>query len=182
MSGSPDASERECSFLIFGLLAIFFGRVLDVSCNTIRILFLVKGQRFIAACIGFMEVMIYMTILGYILGGGKQLSFPELLAYCGGFASGNYVGSWLEEKLMNTFILIEVILEENERSAELIAEAREQGLGATVLRCEGRKGPRLLVKVFCRRHDVRSVQSLFGEAGFISLSDVRRCTGGHFPG
>ena len=95
-----------------GLLMIFCARVMDVSCNTIRILFLVKGQRFIAACIGFVEVLIYMAVLGFILGGGKSLSVLELLFYCGGFATGNYVGSWLEEKLMNTFILVEVILED----------------------------------------------------------------------
>lgn len=94
---------------ILGLFVIFGARILDVSCNTIRILFLVKGQRFVAACIGFVEVMIYMMVLGFILGGGKRLSVWELLFYCGGFATGNYVGSWLEEKLMNTFTLVEVI-------------------------------------------------------------------------
>ena len=87
---------------VLGLLMIFGARILDVSCNTIRILFLVKGQRFVAACIGFFEVMIYMLVLGILLGGGKTLSTLELLFYCGGFAAGNYVGSCLEERLMNS--------------------------------------------------------------------------------
>lgn len=164
-----------------GLLMIFCARVMDVSCNTIRILFLVKGQRFIAACIGFVEVLIYMAVLGFILGGGKSLSVLELLFYCGGFATGNYVGSWLEEKLMNTFILVEVILEDGPAAQEAIEAVRSRGLGATVIQGEGRSGPRLIVEIFCRRHDVQAVQALFANDGFITISDVKRCTGGWFP-
>lgn len=166
---------------VLGLLAIFCARVLDVSCQTTRILFLVKGQRFIAACIGFFEVMIYMLVLGYLLGGGRSLSFVELLFYCGGFAAGNYVGSWLEEKLMNTFILIEVIMEDGERARQAIEAVRNRGLGATVLQGMGRGGPRLLVEIFCRRHDVQAVQALFADEGFVTISDVKRCSGGWFP-
>ena len=164
-----------------GLLMIFCARVMDVSYNTIRILFLVKGQRFIAACIGFVEVLIYMAVLGFILGGGKSLSVLELLFYCGGFATGNYVGSWLEEKLMNTFILVEVILEDGPAAQEAIEAVRSRGLGATVIQGEGRSGPRLIVEIFCRRHDVQAVQALFANDGFITISDVKRCTGGWFP-
>lgn len=160
---------------------IFCARVLDVSCNTIRILFLVKGQRFVAACIGFVEVMIYMMVLGFILGGGKSLTVLELLFYCGGFATGNYVGSWLEEKLMNTFILIEVILEDGPEAQEAIEAVRSRGLGATVIQGMGRNGPRLIVEIFCRRHDVQAVHALFANDGFITISDVKRCTGGWFP-
>lgn len=158
---------------ILGLLMIFGARILDVSCNTIRILFLVKGQRFVAACIGFVEVMIYMMVLGFILGGGKRLTVWELLFYCGGFATGNYVGSWLEEKLMNTFILIEVILEDGPSAQAAIEAVRGRGLG--------RNGPRLIVEIFCRRHDVQAVQALFAHDGFVTVSDVKRCTGGWFP-
>lgn len=166
---------------ILGLLMIFGARVLDVSCNTIRILFLVKGQRFIAACIGFVEVMVYMLVLGFILGGGKSLTFWELIFYCAGFATGNYVGSWLEEKLMNAFILVEAILEEGPSARDVIEAVRSRGLGATVIQGMGRNGPRLIVKIFCRRHDLRMVHTLFENEGFVTISDVKRCSGGWFP-
>ena len=166
---------------ILGLLLIFFARILDVSCNTVRILFLVKGQRFIAACIGFFEVMLYMLILSYLLGGGKSLTFVELIFYCGGFASGNYVGSWLEERLINTFILVEVVLDDNESSRLAISAVRDMGLGATVINGMGRNGPKLVVEIFCRRNDVKTVQNLFTDQGFVTISDVKRCSGGWFP-
>ena len=166
---------------VLGLLLIFFARIVDVSCNTVRILFLVKGQRFIAACIGFFEIMIYMVTLGYVLGGGKTLTFPELIFYCAGFAAGNYVGSWLEERLMNTFILVEVILDDDENANMAINAVRCMGLGATVINGMGRDGPKLVVEIFCRRHDVITVQELFSDQGFVTVSDVKRCSGGWFP-
>ncbi|NLL36851.1 MAG: hypothetical protein GX256_04940 [Fretibacterium sp.] len=166
---------------ILGLFGIFFARILDVSCNTMRLLFLVKGQRLLAACFGFFEVMIYMVVLGAILGGGKTLSALELTFYCGGFACGNYVGSWLEERLLNSYILVAVILQDSEAAHQAISEVRSRGLGATVIQGMGRDGPRLLVEIFCRRHDVQCVQGIFSDIGFVTISDVRRCSGGWFP-
>ena len=165
---------------LLGLFIIFFARILDVSCGIVRILFLVKGQRFMASCIGFFEVMIYMLVLGSILGRGKTLSFPELLFYCGGFATGNYVGVWLEEKLLNTFALVEAIMDDDASAKSVIDKLRATGVGATVINGEGLSGPKLVVEIFCRRHDIATVQSFFTDGSFVTISDVRRCTGGWF--
>ena len=168
---------------LLGLFLIFFARVADVSCNIVRLLFLVKGQRFVAACIGFFEIMIYMLALGRVLGGGKSLSVPELIFYCGGFATGNYVGAWLEERLLNSFTLIEVILDDDPAARVAIDELRASGMGATVVNGMGLNGPKLVVKIFCRRHDILRVQKFFAdnEHSFVTVSDVKRCTGGWFP-
>jgi uncharacterized protein YebE (UPF0316 family) len=164
-----------------GLFLIFFARIIDVSCSIVRILFLVKGQRLWAACIGFFEVMVYMVVLGYVLGGGKTLSVWELIFYCGGFATGNYIGAWIEERLLNSFILVEVILDDDGDSRSAVAQVRDMGLGATVINGMGRDGPKLVVEIFCHRHDVVNVQELFKNHGFVTISDVKRCTGGWFP-
>jgi len=166
---------------ILGLFLIFFTRIVDVSCNIVRVLFIVKGQRFIASCIGFFEVMLYMLILGRILGGGKSLTFPELIFYCGGFAAGNYLGAWLEEYLLNTFVLVEVIMDDDPAAESAIEELRTTGVGATVIKGTGRDGPKLVAKIFCRRHDVAAVQRFFAGSSFVTISDVRRCIGGWFP-
>ncbi|MDR1979067.1 MAG: DUF5698 domain-containing protein [Synergistaceae bacterium] len=166
---------------IAGLFFIFFARIIDVSCSIVRILFLVKGQRFLAVCIGFFEVMVYMVVLGYVLGGGKALTFAELIFYCGGFATGNYIGAWMEERLLNSFILVEVILDDGDDARASISKVRDMGLGATVINGMGRDGPKLVVEIFCHRHDVMTVQTLFNDRGFVTISDVKRCTGGWFP-
>jgi uncharacterized protein YebE (UPF0316 family) len=166
---------------VLGLFLIFFARIVDVSCSIVRLLFLVKGQRFVASCIGFFEVMVYMLALGYLLGGGKGLTYAELLFYCGGFATGNYIGSWMEERLLNSFILVKAILDDSEEGRASIAEARRVGLGATVIDGMGRDGPKLVVEVFCHRHDVVPVQKMFENHGFVTISDVKGCRGGWFP-
>ena len=166
---------------ILGLFLIFFARIADVSCSIVRILFLVKGQRFYAACIGFFEVMIYMTVLGYLLGGGNTLSLVELMFYCGGFATGNYIGAWLEERLLNSYLLVEVILDDDSDARASVENLRGMGLGATIVNGMGRSGPKLVVEVFCRRHDVATIQKLYDHKGFVTISDVRRCMGGWFP-
>jgi uncharacterized protein YebE (UPF0316 family) len=124
--------------------------------------------------------MIYMLVLGHILGGGRVLSFLELIFYCGGFASGNYVGSFLESKFMNSHALAEVILEDSPAGEEIVKKFRENGLGATVIRGEGRSGDKLLVEIFCRRNDFNMIQELAGNSGFVTMSDVRSTYGGWF--
>jgi len=166
---------------ILGLLLIFCARVLDVSCGTMRILFLVRGKRGIAACIGFFEVIIYMLVLGWILGGGKTLSFIEIIFYSAGFAAGNYVGSFLETKFMNSHALTEVILDDSQEGNEIVKQLRESGFGATVIKGEGMSGGKLLVEIFCRRNDLAIIYKLVGNNGFVTMSDVRIAYGGWFP-
>lgn len=146
-----------------------------------RILSIVRGKRAIAACIGFFEVMIYMLILGRILGGGKTLTFLELVFYCGGFAAGNYVGSFLESKFMNSYALAEAILDDSPIGDEIVKSMRESGFGATVIKGEGRSGGKLLVEIFCRRNDLDMIHKIVGNNGFVIMSDVRKTYGGWFP-
>jgi uncharacterized protein YebE (UPF0316 family) len=82
---------------------------------------------------------------------------------------------------LNSFILVEVILDDNEGARSSIAEVRRIGLGATVINGMGRNGPKLVVEIFCHRHDVMAVQKMFDDQGFVTISDVKRCTGGWFP-
>ena len=163
-----------------GLALIFFARILDVSCSTVRILLLVRGRRLLAASIGFFEVMVYLLVLGRILGGGRTLSFPELVAYCGGFASGTYFGSLVEERIMNAFVMLELILEFGPETDALVARIRAEGHGATVIYGEGRDGAKAVVKVICRRKDISSIAGIIGDRGFVAISYVKGCWGGQF--
>ncbi|HRX27101.1 MAG TPA: DUF5698 domain-containing protein, partial [Aminivibrio sp.] len=116
-----------------GLILIFCARIVDVSCGTVRILFLVRGKRALAAAIGFVEVMVYLTALGHILGGGREMNLLQMVVYCAGFSSGNFIGSLLEERLLNAYVLLELIMDRNPETQEMIDNIRQDGYGATVL-------------------------------------------------
>ena len=90
-----------------GYLFIFFARVIDMSCTTVRTLMIVRGQRLIAAIIGFFEVSVYIAALNEVVG---KLNNPlNLLFYAAGFATGNYVGSMIEERMALGFVTVEII-------------------------------------------------------------------------
>ncbi|HEX2991004.1 MAG TPA: DUF5698 domain-containing protein, partial [Anaerolineales bacterium] len=78
-------------------LIIFLTRVLDVTLGTLRIIFISRGRKYLAPLLGFIEVLIWITVVSQIIGGASN--FAAYFAYAAGFAVGNYVGMWIEERL-----------------------------------------------------------------------------------
>src|SRR5262245_9825480 len=76
---------------------IFFARVTDVSLGTCRAIIVVRGHRILAAGIGFFESIIWLLAVSAVI---KHIDAWYLaLAYGAGFATGNYVGIWLESRI-----------------------------------------------------------------------------------
>jgi len=116
--------------LLFGYALIFFARVVDVTLSTIRTLMVVQGRKPLAALIGFFEVGIYISVLGKVV---TSLDNPyNLLAYCAGFAAGNYVGITIENKIALGNLSAQIILKTAENK-ELVDTLRDNGFGVTVI-------------------------------------------------
>ena len=113
--------------VLTGML-IFFARVTDVSLGTMRMLMLVKGRRLQAAAFGFFEAMIYVVALSRVV---TQLNRWEyVLVYALGFASGNFLGVFLEERMALGYAGVEIIV--RSESDALVQKLREEGFGVTV--------------------------------------------------
>ncbi|MDD2560397.1 MAG: DUF5698 domain-containing protein, partial [Bacteroidales bacterium] len=78
------------SYPILLPLIIFFGRIIDVTLGTLRIIFVSKGQKTLAPLIGFFEVFIWIVVISQILSRANDL--VAYLSYAAGYATGNYVG------------------------------------------------------------------------------------------
>ena len=78
-------------------IVIFFGRIFDVSLGTLRIIFVSKGEKYIAPVIGFVEVFIWVVIISQILTRANDL--VSYLSYAAGYASGNYIGIYWSSEL-----------------------------------------------------------------------------------
>jgi uncharacterized protein YebE (UPF0316 family) len=76
---------------------IFCARVTDVSLGTCRQIIVVRGHRVLAAGIGFFESLIWLTAVSAVIA--RLDAWYLALAYGAGFATGNYVGIWLESRL-----------------------------------------------------------------------------------
>lgn len=166
--------------LIVSMSLIFCSRVVDVSLGTFRILQIVRGRRVTAAFIGFFEVMLYMVVLGHILGGGRILLPMELFAYCLGYGTGNYVGSYLEDRFMKGYTLVEAVAPCNEETLAVVDKLRERGFGTTLIAGEGKSGPRYVIKVICNRKDIPEITRMLDNMAFVTVFEVKSCVGGYF--
>ena len=88
-------------------LVIFAARVTDVSLGTIRVQFIVRRKKLLAAAIGFVEVLIFILIVGRVIQDIQH--WPYVLAYAGGFATGTLLGITLSEKLSQRVVQTTVI-------------------------------------------------------------------------
>ena len=160
-----------------GYLFIFLARVLDMSLATMRTLMLVRGKGLIAASIGFFEIMIYITALNKVVSG---LSNPvNLVVYALGFATGNFMGSFIEEKLALGLTTVQIITERHD-IGDMI---RNMGFGVTSLEGKGREGFKEVLIVSLPRKELKSLLNYIDEndsTAFITIMDTRASKGGYF--
>ncbi|NLW45204.1 MAG: DUF2179 domain-containing protein [Syntrophomonadaceae bacterium] len=165
--------------MYFDLAFIFFARIIDVSLGTVRMILTIRGERYIAAIIGFFEIMVYVVALGKVLG---SLDEPiRLILYCLGFASGVIVGSWLEGVLALGYQGIQVIMDKDNQ--ELAERLREEGYAVTTWKAEGLSGPKLVMELVVQRCMALKVAERireYDEHAFIVFMEPKTFAGGYF--
>lgn len=150
---------------------------MNTSLSIIRILQLVKGKRLSAMVTGFFETLTYILTLGYVFDDGG-LRWESVAVYCVGFSVGNYLGSFMEEHMMKSYVMVELVFDENSDCDEKISELREKGFGVTVVNGQGKNGVKKIVKVICSRSKIQNVCDVSGPGNFTCVSDVKKCFGG----
>jgi uncharacterized protein YebE (UPF0316 family) len=164
-----------------GYLFIFLARVADVSLATVRVLLIFRGRKVEAALIGFFEVMIFVTALAQVVN--RLDNWLNVLAYAGGFATGNLVGGLVEERLAFGHVATQII--SGGHGGELRDAIREDGFGLTVLRGEGRGGPRNVLLVISRRRELGRLTQLIDRVdseAVVVMTDARRSIRAFSPG
>ena len=163
------------SWIILPLL-IFVSRIVDVSLGTLRIIFINRNLRYYAAFTGFFEVMIWLLVIQQIF---QRLDNPlYLVAYAAGFASGNFVGVMIENRLSIGRVVIRVITRRD--SEALVSFLRTSGYGMTVVDGEGATGPVKIIFIITERKDIPAIVKTikdFNPNAFYSLEDVRFVSG-----
>lgn len=157
---------------------IFTARVIDVSMLTIRTLMVVRGKRHQAALIGFFEVIVYIVALNRVV---NSLDNPlNLFFYALGFASGNYVGSFIEEKMAIGDIAVQIIPKMNGDNIQQIL--RTNGFGVTAVEGMGKEGPKQILHVALKRKNlpklIETIDSL-DEDAFMTIMDAKSLRGGY---
>lgn len=164
-------------FYLGSFLFIFFARLTDVALMTVRMLMIVRGRRGVAAAIGFVEVSIYVVALGQVFKNIDNIY--NIIAYASGFAAGNYLGSYVEERLAMGFLTVHVISKEH--ADELSEELRDNGFGVTVVEGQGRFRVRKMLYITLRRRDLGMMMAMIEKAdkeAFVTVMDTRAIRGG----
>ena len=112
---------------------IFFARIFDVTLGTIRQVLIVKNKPVLAACIGFVEIMVWYLVVREALSA--DASILPAIAYAGGYATGTLLGSRLAHRFIKTQVTAQIITSSQERT--IIRALREKGFGLTVLEATG---------------------------------------------
>jgi uncharacterized protein YebE (UPF0316 family) len=173
-------SETDWYTWVFLPLLIFVARVIDVGLGTLRIIFTARGKRQLAPLLGFVEVFIWVAVISQMVRGVNHV--VAYLAYAAGFAAGNYVGMWIENRLALGTLVMRIILAQ---SGDFLADSlHEAGYGVTRVDGMGANGPVKLIYTIVRRKDLPGVLEIIHQTtpkAFIAIEEVRSTEQGIFP-
>lgn len=172
----------ESGFFTYFILPflIFLSRIIDVTIGTIRIVMVAKGQKVWAPVLGFFEVLIWLIAISRIFENLDN--WMCYFGYAAGFATGNYIGLKLEEKLAMGIIKIQII---TRKSADLLIEQlKASGYGITHHDAKGGSEDVSIIYTIIKRTKLEKVVEQiksFNPNAFYSIEDVRFVSHGVFP-
>lgn len=161
-------------------LLIFLARIADVTIQTIRIVFVSKGFKFLAPLLGFFEVFIWLIAMSKIFENLDNWAY--YVAYASGFATGNYVGLRIEERMALGFVNIRIVTRFS--GEELIAKLTTKGHGVTHMKAQGSKGEVSIIFCIIRRKAIAKVLEIikqYNPKAFYTIEDVRFANLNYLP-
>lgn len=167
------------AFVVLPFL-IFCARVCDMSLDTIRVIFMSKGIKYLPAVIGFFEVIIWLLAIGQVMN--NLTNVVCYIAYGAGFATGTIVGMAIEEKISLGLTSVRIITKAD--PADLMQYLRTHDYGVTSIDGEGATGRVKMVFTIIKRQDLPHVISIikqFNPNAFYSVEEVKSVAEGVFP-
>jgi uncharacterized protein YebE (UPF0316 family) len=158
---------------VLGGLFVFCLRLTDVTLGTLRILMTVRGRKFLAGAIGFVEVTIFIIAISQVI---RQVNnIWNVLGYAGGFAAGTMVGMTIEEHLAIGFTIVRII--SSDPNTPLAEAIRRAGFGATEIAGRGMNHAVSILEVAVCQADLPAVLQIVDRVdnkAFITVEEARR--------
>jgi uncharacterized protein YebE (UPF0316 family) len=162
---------------LWGPIVIFLLRIVDVTLDTMRVLFMVRGRRLPAGILGFLMALVWIIAVGNAM---KHLdSIWHILGYAAGYGTGTMVGITIENAV--AFGLIQLRIVSKHGGVEIAEGLRECGYGATEFSGFGRDGAVEIVQsVVQRAHlaDALAIIDKFDDTAFVTVEDPQVLRGG----
>lgn len=168
----PNIMEIDPSWLP---VVIFAARVVDVSLGTLRIICLTREYRKLSVAFAFFEIVIWVYAITSVVSHLDR--FANVAAYAGGFATGNWLGMWIEQRLA---LGLQAVTLFSRGRAQAVAEGlRFADMVVTTLTGSGRDGPVTMCLAVVPRKQVPVVVKIAKEIDhdvLITIADVRHST------
>ncbi len=124
------------SWVILPLL-IFLARIGDVSMETIRVIYISKGIKYLAPIIAFFEIIIWLLAIEVVMSDLSNIA--NFFAFAFGFSMGTYIGLIIEEKLSIGMVILRIITT-GESTDNLVSFMQSENLGVTCMDGHGSRG------------------------------------------
>jgi uncharacterized protein YebE (UPF0316 family) len=159
-------------------LLIFVAELMVVTCTTMRIIFVSRGDKVRAPMLGFVEVVIWLFAISQVMKNVADVWC--FLAFAGGFAAGNFLGILIEKKLAMGLAQVSIVLPSGR--PDLIDALRARDFGVTCVRGQGSQGPVDVAFTVVKRRQLAEVLTLVEATGAFYAVDEVKCVSGIFPG
>lgn len=154
-------------------LLIFGARVMDVTLSTVKIIFVMNGRRDVAPILGFFEALIWLVAIGQII---SNIDNPvSYFAYAGGFATGTWVGMWVEEKLAVGRVVVRLFVDAPK--PELMDFLHDADFRYSIMDAEGRMGKVSVLFLVLKRDQLPTLLQGFSvhhPQAFFTIEGVKR--------
>lgn len=162
-------------------LLICGAKILEISIQSVKTVCMVKGQKVIAAVLGFIECLVWGLVVSSVITTLSE-NVMLLFAYCLGYASGLYLGSIIEGKIALGTSSIQIMVSNN--YIDTVGDyLKEKNLGFTILEGHGSKSEMFVVIIVLPRKEVKAVmteiRTLCDNKVFMVSSEVSKYTGGY---
>jgi uncharacterized protein YebE (UPF0316 family) len=161
----------------YGALAIFCLRIVDVSCDTMRVIFTIRGKRAVAASLGFVQALVWIYAVGNAV---KHLDSPwHVFGYASGYAMGTFVGITIERAIAYGVATVRVV--SKHAGVEIAEQLREAGYGVTEFPGFGRDGGVEIINSVVHRSHLNQVLAIverWDPEAFVTVEEPKVLRGG----
>jgi len=152
-------------------LLIFFARICDVSMETIRVIYISRGIKYLAPLIAFFEIVIWLPAMEVVM---KDLSnIANFMAFALGFGMGTYAGLVIEERLSIGMVILRIITTE-ESEGQITSFLAQENCGVTRLDAQGSRGNVKMIISLVNRTDVPRITDYIRTVNSCILFSKRR--------
>ena len=159
--------------MLFTCIKIFFARILDVSLNTVRTTFVLRGKTFIVAVIAFLEITIWFLVARTALN--TELNLLIVLSYSGGYTAGTIIGTIVTNHYIKTNVELLVISNKIKNTKRI----KKEDFGVTLISKDSNRCIYLINTNKKRLNELISLIESIDDRAFITIKETRKIINGY---